>query len=66
MGAQRQRGPGTLDGTGPERGVVQLIVPALVRGPLVPEQAVDDLDGLGVDSVVGMALYTGTLRVDEP
>jgi phosphoribosylformimino-5-aminoimidazole carboxamide ribotide isomerase len=35
-------------------------------GGITTQQEIDDLDGLGVDSVVGMALYTGALRVDEP
>jgi phosphoribosylformimino-5-aminoimidazole carboxamide ribotide isomerase len=35
-------------------------------GGITTQQEIDDLDGLGVDSVVGMALYTGTLLVDAP
>ena len=33
-------------------------------GGITTQQEIDDLDGLGVDSVVGMALYTGTLKVE--
>ena len=35
-------------------------------GGITTQQEIDDLDAMGVDSVVGMALYTGTLKVDEP
>jgi phosphoribosylformimino-5-aminoimidazole carboxamide ribotide isomerase len=30
-------------------------------GGITTQQEIDELDALGVDSVVGMALYTGTL-----
>jgi phosphoribosylformimino-5-aminoimidazole carboxamide ribotide isomerase len=33
-------------------------------GGITTQQEIDDLDDLGVDSVVGMALYTGTLKVE--
>jgi phosphoribosylformimino-5-aminoimidazole carboxamide ribotide isomerase len=35
-------------------------------GGITTQQEIDDLDAAGVDSVVGMALYTGTLKLDEP
>jgi phosphoribosylformimino-5-aminoimidazole carboxamide ribotide isomerase len=35
-------------------------------GGITTQQEINDLDGLGVDSVVGMAIYTGTLSVAEP
>ena len=34
-------------------------------GGITTQEEIDDLDALGVDSVVGMALYTGTLEVRE-
>jgi len=33
-------------------------------GGITTRQEIDDLDALGVDAVVGMALYTGKLKVD--
>ena len=33
-------------------------------GGITTQQEIDDLDSLGVDSVVGMALYTGALKVE--
>ncbi|HEY2906758.1 MAG TPA: HisA/HisF-related TIM barrel protein [Vicinamibacterales bacterium] len=33
-------------------------------GGITTQQEIDDLDALGVDAVVGMALYTGTLLVE--
>jgi phosphoribosylformimino-5-aminoimidazole carboxamide ribotide isomerase len=33
-------------------------------GGITTQQEIDDLDALGVDAVVGMALYTGKLKVD--
>jgi phosphoribosylformimino-5-aminoimidazole carboxamide ribotide isomerase len=33
-------------------------------GGITTQQEIDDLDALGVDSVVGMALYTGTLKLE--
>ena len=35
-------------------------------GGITTQEEIDDLDALGVDSVVGMALYTGTLKLREP
>jgi phosphoribosylformimino-5-aminoimidazole carboxamide ribotide isomerase len=34
-------------------------------GGITTQDEIDDLDRLGVDAVVGMALYTGTLKVPE-
>ncbi len=33
-------------------------------GGITTRQEIDDLDALGVDAVVGMAIYTGTLNLD--
>jgi phosphoribosylformimino-5-aminoimidazole carboxamide ribotide isomerase len=35
-------------------------------GGITTRQEIDDLDAMGVDAVVGMAIYTGTLSLDEP
>jgi phosphoribosylformimino-5-aminoimidazole carboxamide ribotide isomerase len=35
-------------------------------GGITTQDEIDQLDALGVDSVVGMAIYTGTLAVGEP
>jgi phosphoribosylformimino-5-aminoimidazole carboxamide ribotide isomerase len=35
-------------------------------GGITTQQEIDDLDAHGVDAVVGMALYTGTLKMAEP
>ena len=35
-------------------------------GGITTQQEVDDLDALGVDAVVGMAIYTGKLAVPDP
>ena len=35
-------------------------------GGITTRQEIDDLDKLGVDAVVGMAIYTGALKVAEP
>ena len=32
-------------------------------GGITTQQEIDDLDALGIDAVVGMAIYTGTLKV---
>ena len=32
-------------------------------GGITTQQEIDDLDALGVDAVVGMAIYTGTLKI---
>ena len=34
-------------------------------GGITTQAEIDDLDTLGVDAVVGMALYTGTLKIPE-
>src|SRR5256885_4521591 len=34
-------------------------------GGITTQKEIDDLDALGIDAVVGMALYTGTLAVPE-
>jgi phosphoribosylformimino-5-aminoimidazole carboxamide ribotide isomerase len=33
-------------------------------GGITTQEEIDDLDALGVDAVVGMAIYTGTLKID--
>jgi len=35
-------------------------------GGITTQKEIDDLDALGVDSVVGMALYTGALKLENP
>ncbi len=35
-------------------------------GGITTQQEIDDLDSNGVDAVVGMALYTGTLKLTDP
>jgi phosphoribosylformimino-5-aminoimidazole carboxamide ribotide isomerase len=35
-------------------------------GGISTQREIDDLDALGIDAVVGMALYTGTLTIDVP
>ncbi len=35
-------------------------------GGITTQEEIDELDAFGVDAVVGMALYTGRLRVREP
>jgi phosphoribosylformimino-5-aminoimidazole carboxamide ribotide isomerase len=35
-------------------------------GGITTRKEIDDLDALGVDSVVGMAIYTGALELDAP
>ena len=37
-------------------------LPLTVAGGITTQQEIDDLDRLGVDAVVGMAIYTGRLR----
>jgi phosphoribosylformimino-5-aminoimidazole carboxamide ribonucleotide (ProFAR) isomerase len=34
-------------------------------GGITTQQEIDLLDSNGVDAVVGMAVYTGTLRIDD-
>ena len=33
-------------------------------GGITTQQEIDDLDAIGVDAVVGMAIYTGTLKIE--
>ena len=35
-------------------------------GGITTQEEIDTLDANGVDSVVGMAVYTGKLRIPEP
>ena len=35
-------------------------------GGITTQKEIDDLDAFGVDSVVGMALYTGALKLENP
>ena len=35
-------------------------------GGITTQREIDDLDALGIDAVVGMAIYTGALDVDAP
>ena len=35
-------------------------------GGITTQQEIDDLDRAGVDAVVGMAIYTGTLAIQDP
>ena len=35
-------------------------------GGITTREEIDELDRQGVDAVVGMALYTGTLQLDPP
>jgi phosphoribosylformimino-5-aminoimidazole carboxamide ribonucleotide (ProFAR) isomerase len=35
-------------------------------GGIATQKEIDDLDAIGVDAVVGMALYTGKLEVPGP
>jgi len=34
-------------------------------GGITTQAEIDELDSLGIDAVVGMALYTGTLKLDS-
>jgi phosphoribosylformimino-5-aminoimidazole carboxamide ribotide isomerase len=59
---------GLMGGT--DRGAVVAVRNATTRrvtaaGGITTQEEIDDLDALGVDSVVGMALYTGTLEVRD-
>ena len=36
--------------------------PLIAAGGVTTQQEIDDLDALGIDAVVGMAIYTGALR----
>jgi phosphoribosylformimino-5-aminoimidazole carboxamide ribotide isomerase len=35
-------------------------------GGITTQKEIDDLDALGIDAVVGMAIYTGALNPDAP
>jgi phosphoribosylformimino-5-aminoimidazole carboxamide ribotide isomerase len=39
--------------------------PVTAAGGITTRKEIDDLDANGVDAVVGMAIYSGTLRLDE-
>jgi phosphoribosylformimino-5-aminoimidazole carboxamide ribotide isomerase len=38
--------------------------PLIAAGGITTQAEIDELDALGVDAVVGMALYTGTLKIE--
>jgi phosphoribosylformimino-5-aminoimidazole carboxamide ribotide isomerase len=38
----------------------------IAAGGIASQEEVDQLDHLGVDAVVGMAIYTGRLKLDPP
>jgi phosphoribosylformimino-5-aminoimidazole carboxamide ribonucleotide (ProFAR) isomerase len=40
--------------------------PVIAAGGITTRDEIDRLDRLGIDAVVGMALYTGKLRVPPP
>jgi len=53
---------------GTDRGAILSVRRATARrvtaaGGITTQQEIDELDALGVDAVVGMAIYTGTLDV---
>ncbi len=55
---------------GTDRGAILAVCRATARrvtaaGGITTQDEIDDLDRQGVDAVVGMALYTGTLKVPE-
>ncbi len=39
--------------------------PLIAAGGITTQAEIDELDALGIDSVVGMAIYTGTLNVES-
>lgn len=39
--------------------------PLIAAGGITTQAEIDELDALGVDAVVGMAIYTGTLKVES-
>jgi len=39
--------------------------PLIAAGGITTRQEIDELDRLGIDAVVGMAIYTGTLELDD-
>ncbi len=60
---------GLMGGT--NRGAILAVRNATTRhvtaaGGITTQEEIDDLDALGVDSVVGMALYTGILKLRDP
>ncbi len=40
--------------------------PVTAAGGITTREEIDTLDAAGIDSVVGMAIYTGTLSLDDP
>jgi phosphoribosylformimino-5-aminoimidazole carboxamide ribotide isomerase len=63
-----------VDGEGMMRGIDMSAVEALrnattrrlvAAGGITTKAEIDSLDAMGVDAVVGMAIYTGTLSLDE-
>jgi phosphoribosylformimino-5-aminoimidazole carboxamide ribotide isomerase len=40
--------------------------PLIAAGGVTTQAEIDELDGLGIDAVVGMAIYTGALNVSAP
>lgn len=60
---------GLMQGT--DLGAIRAVASATSRkiiaaGGITTRAEIDALDTLGIDAVVGMAIYTGTLRVDGP
>ncbi len=37
--------------------------PLIAAGGVTTQAEIDELDALGIDAVVGMAIYTGTLKI---
>jgi phosphoribosylformimino-5-aminoimidazole carboxamide ribotide isomerase len=40
--------------------------PVTAAGGITTQAEIDELHGMGIDAVVGMALYTGKLSIPEP
>ena len=40
--------------------------PLIAAGGITTQQEIDELDALGIDAVVGMAIYTGALKLERP
>ena len=40
--------------------------PLIAAGGVTSQAEIDELDALGIDAVVGMAIYTGKLELDGP
>jgi phosphoribosylformimino-5-aminoimidazole carboxamide ribonucleotide (ProFAR) isomerase len=38
----------------------------VAAGGITTQEEIDELDGMGVDAVVGMAIYTGRLKIAGP